>query len=162
MPRRVRLSSLLLLTLVAALLGFARPAAAEIAPPWCGTPEPDAAEALPSTGTSFPHIPVYAIGCTLADIQSRSGGRMSVKVIGKSATGRDMYGVVINRLRSRHEKRAYLNWLAIRDTMLESPIFAQKLLSRMGDDVKVPIYIQGGIHGNEYEGVDAAIDVIEK
>ena len=39
---------------VAALLGSASPAAAEIAPPWCGTPEPDAAEALPSTGTSFP------------------------------------------------------------------------------------------------------------
>ena len=78
MPRRIRLSSLLLLTLVAALVGFARPAGAAIAPPWCGTPEPDAAEALPSTGTSFPHIPTYAIGCTLADIQSRSlDGRMS-------------------------------------------------------------------------------------
>ena len=28
--------------------------------------------------------------------------------------------------------------------------------------IKVPIYVQGGIHGNEYEGVDAAIDTIEK
>ena len=46
--------------------------------------------------------------------------------------------------------------------MLESPILAQKLLRRMGDDVKVPILIQGGIHGNEYEGVDSAIDMIEK
>ena len=63
------------------------PAAAEIAPPWCGTPEPDAAEALPSTGTSAPHISVYAIGCTLADIQSRSlDGRMSLEVHGTSAT----------------------------------------------------------------------------
>ena len=41
------------------------------APPWCGTSEPDAAGALPD-GTqaghpagSFPHIPTYAIGCTL-------------------------------------------------------------------------------------------------
>ena len=78
MVRRVSFPSMLLLALVAALVGFARPAAAAIGPPWCGTPEPDAAEALPSTGTSFPHIPVYAIGCTLADIQSRSlDGRMS-------------------------------------------------------------------------------------
>ena len=73
----------LLLFLVAALVGFARPAAAAIGPPWCGTPEPDSAEALPSTGTSFPHIPYYAIGCTLADIQSRSlDGRMSLEVHG--------------------------------------------------------------------------------
>ena len=61
MPARARLLSLLLLALVAALVAFARPAAAAIGPPWCGTPEPDAAEALPSTGTSFPHIPTYAI-----------------------------------------------------------------------------------------------------
>ena len=28
--------------------------------------------------------------------------------------------------------------------------------------MKVPIFIQGGIHGNEYEGVDAAMQLIEK
>ena len=92
MPARASLLSLLLLALVAALVGFARPAAAAIGPPWCGTPEPDAAEALPSTGAPCPHIPVYAIGCTLADILSRSlDGRMSLEVHGSSATGRPMY-----------------------------------------------------------------------
>ena len=111
---------------------------------------------------SFPHIPYYAIGCTLDDIKDRSRGRMKVEVIGKSALGRDMYGVVINRLRSRDEKRGYFNWLAVRALALESPVLAQKLLRRMGDDIKIPIFIQGGIHGNEYEGVDAAIDMIEK
>ena len=33
--------------------------------------------------------------------RTRSRGRMDVHVIGQSATGRDMYGVVINRLRTR-------------------------------------------------------------
>jgi hypothetical protein len=28
--------------------------------------------------------------------------------------------------------------------------------------VKVPLYIQGGIHGNEYEGVDASMQLIER
>ncbi len=28
--------------------------------------------------------------------------------------------------------------------------------------MKVPLFIQGGIHGNEYEGVDAAMQVIER
>ncbi len=59
---------------------------------------PDAAENLPDgTGPdplgSFPHIPYYAIGCTLEDIESRSNGRMEVEVIGRSALGRDMYKV---------------------------------------------------------------------
>ena len=157
-----------LLVLVFALAAL--PASASAAePPWCGTPEPDfSADVLPD-GTdstdpagSFPHIPHYAIGCTLQDIKSRSRGRMTVEVIGKSSLGRNMYGVVINRLRSRDEKRSYLNWLAIRATMLESPILAQKLLRRMGDDVKVPILVQGAIHGNEYEGVDSNMDMIEK
>jgi hypothetical protein len=158
--------SLLLVVLALAALPASAPAAE---PPWCGTPEADfSADVLPD-GTdpadpegSFPHIPHYAIGCTLEDIRDRSGGRMTLEVIGKTSQGRDMYGVVINRLRSEHEKRSYLNWLAIRATALESPIQAQKLLREMGDDVKVPIFIQGGIHGNEYEGVDSAIDVIEK
>ena len=46
--------------------------------------------------------------------------------------------------------------------MLDDPAKAQRLLDRLDGDVKVPIYIQGGIHGNEYEGVDAAMDMIEK
>ena len=36
------------------------------------------------------------------------------------------------------------------------------MLAKVGDDVKVPLFIQGGIHGNEYEGVDAAMQVIER
>jgi hypothetical protein len=31
-----------------------------------------------------------------------------------------------------------------------------------GDDFKIPLFIQGGIHGNEYEGVDASMQVIER
>ena len=49
----------------------------------------------------------FAIGCTLADIQDRSRGRMHVEVIGRSSEGRRMYGVVINRLRTGQEKRAW-------------------------------------------------------
>jgi len=165
MGRSFRRSLLLLVLALAAL-----PATASAAePPWCGTPEPDFSADVLADGTdpadpegSFPHIPHYAIGCTLADIRDRSRGWMKVEVIGESSQGRDMYGVVINRLSSRDEKRAYRNWLAVRAVALESPILAQKMLRRFGDDIKVPIFVQGGIHGNEYEGVDSAIDVIEK
>ena len=163
MSRRIGFSfSLLIAALAAALIGSS-PASAAIAPPWCGTPEPDAAEALPSTGTSFPHIPVYAIKCTLDDIQARSlDGRMSVEVFGKSATGRDMYKVVINQLKTGAQKQAFFRWTNLRARVLTEPAWAQAQLAAFGDDVKVPLYIQGGIHGNEYEGVDSNMRIIEK
>ena len=163
MVRRVSFPSLLLLALVAALVGFARPAAGAIGPPWCGTPEPDAAEALPSTGTSFPHIPVYAIGCTLADIESRSlDGRMSFEVHGMSATGRPLYKVVINQLKTAKQRSSFRHWTTLRREALRNPATAQRQLRAWRDDVKVPLYVQGGIHGNEYEGVDANMRTIER
>ena len=158
----------LLLVLVLALAAL--PASAPAAePPWCGTPEADFSADVLADGTdpadpagSFPHIPHYAIGCTLEDIRDRSQGRMKIEKIGESSEGRAMYGVVINRLRTGDERRSYLNWLGIRSVALESPILAQKLLRRMGDDVKVPILVQGSIHGDEFEGVDSVLEVIEK
>jgi Zinc carboxypeptidase len=157
--------SLLVLVLALAALPASAPAAE---PPWCGTPEPDAAEALPDETEPedpagiFPHIPYYAIGCTLRGIEDDSRGRMDVDVIGKSALGRPMYGVVINQLRTKRQRRDFSNWLDLRRLALTDPRAAQRLLDRYDDDVKVPIFIQGGIHGDEYEGVDAAIEIIEK
>jgi hypothetical protein len=145
------------LLLVLALAAWPAAASAQT-PAWCGTPEADASLAL----DGFPHIPYYAIGCTLEDIEERSRGRMDVRVIGRSSTGRDMYGVVINRLRTSQERRDFRNWIAVRSLALKDPAKAQRLLDRFGDDVKVPIFVQGGIHGNEYEGVDSAMDMIEK
>jgi hypothetical protein len=164
MARRLRWSFVLVL----ALLVLAPSSAGAAEPPWCGTPTPDAAAALPDGSSpshpvgSFPHIPYYAIGCTLEDIASRSDGRMEVEVIGRSALGRDMYGVVINELETRRQQRDYANWLSVRRQALSNPVNAQQMLERFGAEVKMPVFIQGGIHGNEYEGVDAAIDTIER
>jgi Zinc carboxypeptidase len=141
---------------------------AAIAPPWCGTPMPDAAEALPD-GTdpadppgSFPHIPYYAIGCTLDSIAAQSGGRMTVEVIGRSALGRNMFLVTINELSTQNQRRDYANWRALDALSRSRPEVAQQLLDQMGGNVKVPLMIQGGIHGNEYEGVDANMRLIER
>src|SRR3954470_18150886 len=71
--------------------------AAIIGPPWCGTPSPDAAENLPSTGTgAFPHVPTYAIGCTLERIQAASDGRMKIEIAGRSVQDRPLYLVTID------------------------------------------------------------------
>jgi hypothetical protein len=124
---------------------------------------PDAAESLPSAPPfNFPHIPYYAIGCTLNDIAARSGGRMTVEVIGQSALGRDMYLVTINELKTSDQRRDFANWRVVRALSNSHPAKAQQLLRRFGDNVKVPLYIQGGIHGNEAEGVDANMVTIER
>jgi hypothetical protein len=168
MRRRFGFWIFFLISLVAAATLGAAPAAADIAPPWCGTPEPDAAENLPD-GTdpgdpvgSFPHIPYYAIECTLESIAAESDGRMTVEVLGQSATGRDMFLVTINALETRDQRKSFSNWGKIRRDALVDPDKAQKFLDKVGGDFKVPLYIQGGIHGNEYEGVDANMRTIER
>jgi hypothetical protein len=141
---------------------------AAIEPPWCGTPEPDAAAALPDGSDpahpagSFPHIPYYAIGCTLDSIAARSGGRMKVEVIGQSARGRDLYLVTINELTTGNQRRDFANWQTLRALSRSNPAHAQQLLDGFGGNVKVPLFIQAGIHGNEYEGVDASMQIIER
>ena len=166
MARSFRRSLLLVVLALAAL-----PATASAAePPWCGTPEPDFSSDVLPDGTdpadppgSFPHIPYYAIGCTLADIEDRSRGRMKVEVIGKSALGpRPCTASSSTACAASTSSARTSTGCAIRALALESPVTAQRLLRRFGDDVKVPILVQGGIHGNEYEGVDSVIDVIEK
>jgi hypothetical protein len=169
LPGRLRRLVLLALATLVVTLGLAGNAGAQLTPPWCGTPVPDAAENLPD-GTdptdppgSFPHIPYYAIGCTLEQIEADElGDRMSVEVIGHSALGRPLYGVVLNPLETPEQIRDYNRWNRYRGIALEDPERAQALLESWGDDVKVPVFVNGGIHGNEYEGVESNMQLIEE
>ena len=144
------------------------PALADVAPPWCGVPVPDAAANLPDGSRptdpvgSFPHIPYYAIGCTLDAIAARSHGRMTVDVIGRSALGRDMYQVTINALDTPRQRQDFHAWQQVRKVAMTDPVAGQNLMARYGDDIKVPLFIQAGIHGNEYEGVEASFQIIER
>jgi hypothetical protein len=176
LPNRSRGSYLLLLRSFSILLivsmlispigALAAPMAA--APLWCGTPSPDAAGSLPDGSNpgdpvgSFAHIPVYAFACTLADIQARSNGRMEVRVFGQSALGHDLYLVTINALDTPQQRKDFQTWQNIRKIALTEPERAQGMLDKAGDNVKVPIFIQSAIHGNEYEGVDAMFELVER
>ena len=126
-PRRLTTLLWLSAALLAVPLVGTSTAGAAIAPPWCGTPMPDAAANLPDGSQpfpthpngSFPHIPYYAIGCTLDNIAAASSGRMTVERFGKSALGRDKFHVVINELETRAQRRAYRNWQKVRRYSLE-------------------------------------------
>ena len=128
LPGRLRRLVLLALAALTVSLGLVGNASAQLTPPWCGTPVPDAAENLPD-GTdptdpvgSFPHIPYYAIGCTLDGIEaSQLGDRMTVEQIGVSALGRPLYGVVFNAMDTPQQIQDYNRWVKYRGIALEDP-----------------------------------------
>src|SRR5690349_787029 len=110
-----------------------------VAPPWCGTVEPDAAANLPSTGTgNFPHIPAYAIGCTLERIQAASGGRMKIEVAGRSVQNRPLYLVTIDDRSTEALRTASDNYAAIHATALSDPNASIAKLASVGSAVKAP------------------------
>ena len=65
MSRRAAFSFLTLVVLLAALLGTARPAAPRSRRRGAARLNRTRRRTCRPTGTSFPHIPFYAIGCTL-------------------------------------------------------------------------------------------------
>jgi hypothetical protein len=75
---------------------------------------PDAAGNLPD-GTqaghpagSFPHIPTYAIGCTLEQLAGASNGRMKLEVAGRSVQDRPLYLVTIDARETEAQRLASL------------------------------------------------------
>ncbi len=101
-------------------------------------------------------IPYDEIGPRLAEIAAESS-RVKVEVIGQSAAGRDMYLVTVADSQAMGKLDHYK---ALRKMMIRNPEQAQEMIERF-DDFRVPFFINGSIHGDEYEGVDAAIRLIE-
>jgi hypothetical protein len=92
----------------------------------------------------------------LREIEVNSN-RVKVDVIGQSAGGRDLYLVTLSAPEAMGRLGQYQS---IRQTMLKDPEKAQAMIDKFGD-FKVPVFINGSIHGSEYPGVDAAMRLIE-
>ncbi len=92
----------------------------------------------------------------LREIEQNSN-RVKVEVIGQSAGGRNLFLVTLSDPQAMGRLGQYQ---AIRSQMLKDPAKAQEMIDKFGD-FKVPVFINGSIHGNEYPGVDAAIELIE-
>jgi len=143
-------------------------AIAGLRPPWCGEPAEDSAGSLPDgsgagdPAGSFPHIPYYAIRCTLEEIVAKSAGRMYLQAIGRSALGRELFLVTVNAQETVQQRQDLQAWQQVRKVALDDPVRGQALLASYGDRVKLPIFIQGAIHGNEYEGVEAIFTMLER
>jgi hypothetical protein len=168
------------IALVAAI-AVSSPAGAQLSPPWDGNPisaglgptygETWCEDAAPGSsialqqGPPLALIPQEAIQCTLDQIlgEAQTAGipnRVSYEVIGQSAGGRDLFGVVVNALETPEQQRDYDRWVQLRSIMLTDPAQGQALLEQWGDEVKVPIFIEANIHGGEEEGTDAMMQVL--
>jgi len=119
-------------------------------PWWDVTPE----EENPSP--NYDSILYSEIAPKLREIEKNSN-RVKVDVIGQSAGGRNLFLVTLSAPEAMGRLGQYQ---AIRNTMLKNPEKAQEMIDKFGD-FKVPVFINGSIHGNEYEGTDAAIRLIE-
>ncbi|MBU0704929.1 MAG: hypothetical protein KKC18_13805, partial [Chloroflexi bacterium] len=100
-------------------------------------------------------IPYPEIGPTLYEIEAHSN-RVQVEVMGQSAGGRDMFLVTVADPQSMGRLGKYQ---ALRQMMIKDPEKAQEMIEQF-EDFKVPVFINASIHGNEPEGVDAAIALI--
>ena len=142
------------------------PVSPMLQPPWPVPPEPgDGTYIRQSEVNNLANIPYASVAPMLVQFQAEAGAagvapRMDYFVIGQSVGGRDLYGVVLNALDTAAQQRDYANWQAVRELALTDPVAAKTLLASFGDQVKIPIFIEGSIHGNEYEGVDASMQVI--
>jgi len=124
--------------------------AADGGPWWDVEPEPE------NPSNQYDSILYSEIAPKLREIEVNSN-RVKVEVIGQSAGGRDLFLVTLSAPEAMGRLGQYQ---AIRSAMLKDPEKAQEMIAKFGD-FKVPVFINGSIHGNEYPGVDAAIRLIE-
>jgi Zinc carboxypeptidase len=186
-PSKTWLAVVVTMALAVPAVALTTPAGADPGPPWDGTPisqglgptygEAWCAEAAPGSNIANQQVysgpppntlalmPQEAIRCTLDQFLAEADAagippRMTYSVIGQSAGGRDLYGVVVNALETPEQQRDYDRWVELRATLLDDPAGAQALLEQWGDDVKIPIFIEANIHGGEEEGTDAIMQAI--
>ncbi|MFE3449907.1 M14 family zinc carboxypeptidase [Nonomuraea sp. NPDC059194] len=96
-------------------------------------------------------IPHHAIAAKLNQLQA-VGDRVSAEVVGRSAGGRDMYLVTVTAPESAAETRR-------QERMRRQIESGDRIQTRK---YKAPVFVNGNIHGNEWEGTDANLRVIEE
>jgi hypothetical protein len=84
--------------------------------------------------------------------------RVSARVAGKSALGKDLYHVVLTWPETRSEAVQQERWKREIEEYPEVSQHDERLL----DGYKVPFFANGNIHGNEWEGTDAILRILEE
>ncbi|MEU8760592.1 M14 family zinc carboxypeptidase [Streptomyces sp. NPDC048659] len=101
--------------------------------------------------------PYHALAPRLNALQ-RLGDRVSVEVAGRSAGGHELYLVTVTAPESAGQSREQER---MRESIENAPASAAKD-PRIKAAYKTPVLINNNIHGNEWEGTDAALKLIEE
>ncbi|MGW0762327.1 M14 family zinc carboxypeptidase [Streptomyces sp. NPDC002814] len=101
--------------------------------------------------------PYHAIAPKLNALQAL-GDRVSVEVAGRSAGGHRLYLVTVTAPESAGQTRAQER---MRELIEKAPAVAAKS-PEIKARYKIPLFVNNNIHGNEWEGTDASLDLIEQ
>jgi len=88
---------------------------------------------------------------------TKSSNRVMVQVMGQSVSGRDLFLAIVA---APGDEGRFGHYQRLRRLMIHNPEKAQTMLE-VFDDFKVPVFINGSIHGHEYPGTDACMRLIE-
>ncbi|MFJ8665490.1 M14 family zinc carboxypeptidase [Streptomyces sp. NPDC093600] len=101
--------------------------------------------------------PYHSLAPRLNALQ-RLGDRVSVEVAGRSARGHELYLVTVTAPESAAQAREQER---MRERIENAPGAAAKD-PRIKAAYKTPVLINNNIHGNEWEGTDAALELVEE
>ncbi|MDX2935284.1 M14 family zinc carboxypeptidase [Streptomyces ipomoeae] len=101
--------------------------------------------------------PYHAIAPKLNALQAL-GDRVSVEIAGRSAGGHRLYLVTVTAPETARQARAQA---AMRELIENAPRSAAKDPT-LKKSYKAPVFFNNNIHGNEWEGTDAALKLIER
>lgn len=102
-------------------------------------------------------IPYHGIAPKLNALQAASD-RVSAEVVGSSALGRDLYLVTVTAPETAAEAARQDRWRRL----IEDDPRAAKRDRDLKRGYKTPVWINANIHGDEWEGTDGAMRVIEQ
>jgi hypothetical protein len=109
-------------------------------------------------------IPYEAFGCLLQQFQDEADAndvppRLTFGVNTMTDAGRTQYWAVVNAMETDEQIEGYNNWVAYRAKALTDPIGAQELLDGY-TNIKMPVFMENNIHGDEEEGADSMMQII--
>jgi hypothetical protein len=102
-------------------------------------------------------VPYHGIAPKLNALQAASQ-RVSAEVVGHSALDRDLYLVTVTAPESAAQARRQDHWRA----KIEDDPRAAARDGALRSGYKTPVWINANIHGDEWEGTDGALRVIER
>lgn len=112
----------------------------------------------PDDAASTPRLLTHPDLAPLLTEWMAESDRISAQVVGQSTAGRDLYLVTVTAPETEAETARQAAW---RDKIATDPVAAAKDTTLLAQ-YKTPVWFSNNIHGNEWEGTDAAMAYIDR